>query len=80
MSDVERPLGPVIESLGITVCLDPDDQVTDVLAIIKTVNMRTGEVALSLQRNETADWITQRGMMAAALDLISQPAERATEE
>jgi len=57
--------GPIIDGLGVTFHLDPDDRVTEVLILAKTTDLNTGEVGLSLASNGL-DWIAQIGLLTAA--------------
>lgn len=60
-----HPLGPIIDNLGITLHLDPNDRVTDVLVLAKVTDMETGQVGLSMASNDL-DWIAKIGLLTAA--------------
>ena len=60
------PLGPVIDRLGITGNIDPNDQVTECLVICKVVDFETGRTSLGFYSNEGLDWIAVHGLLAAA--------------
>lgn len=57
--------GPILDGLGVTLNLDPDDRVTEVLILAKTTDLNTGTVGLSLASNGL-DWIAQIGLLTAA--------------
>jgi hypothetical protein len=60
-----QPLGPIVDDLGVTLHLDPDDRVTDILVIAKTADLATGKVGLSMSSNDL-DWIAKMGLLTAA--------------
>jgi hypothetical protein len=60
-----QPLGPIVDGLGITLHLDPDDRVTDLLVIAKTADLGDGRVGLSVTSNDL-DWIAKLGLLTAA--------------
>lgn len=62
------PIGAILDGLGVTLCLDPNDQMTDVLVISRVVNADTGQTALGVCHNGL-DWITQAGLLAAAREM-----------
>lgn len=60
-----HPAGPILDGLGVTFELAPDDRVTEVLVLAKTTDLATGAVGLSLASNGL-DWIAQIGLITAA--------------
>lgn len=65
----ERPAGPILDDLGVTVHLDEQDRITQVLMLAKTTNLDTGDVALIVASNDL-DWIAQAGLHAAAAQVF----------
>jgi len=59
------PIGPILDDLGITLELEAQDRVTEVLILAKTMDLDTGDVALVVASNDL-DWIAQAGLHAAA--------------
>jgi hypothetical protein len=66
----QQPLAPIIEGLGVQVSLDPEERITEVLVIAKTVDMDSGVVAVTIASNEL-DWIAQAGLAAAYGQVIA---------
>jgi hypothetical protein len=64
-----RPAGPILDGLGVTVQLDEDDLITEVLLIGKTVDMKTGAVGLTVASNGL-DWIVLAGLHAAYVQTL----------
>lgn len=70
MTDHEQhPAGPVLDELGVTLDLDPQDRVTEVMVLAKVTNLDTGRVALVIADNGL-DWIAQRGLHSAAQHVL----------
>lgn len=66
MSD-ERPAGPVLDGLGVTLDLDDEDLVTEVVVIAKVARMSDGGgTAVVVSNNEGLDWVSQLGLIEAA--------------
>lgn len=74
MADKKVPAGPILDELGVTLDLDDEDRLTEVLLIAKITNLNTGRPALLLASNDL-DWIQQWGLHAAAgqVYMTSQP-------
>lgn len=66
----DQKVGRLLDNLGVTAELDPEDMPTDALVIIKVVR-ETGGVAIVIGASETMDWVTQAGMLTAAQDITS---------
>ena len=60
----ETPAGPILDELGVTLPLDDQDRVTEVLVLAKSTNLETGQAALIVASNDL-DWISQLGLVAA---------------
>lgn len=63
------PLGPIIDSLGITAGLDEHDMITDILIVAKVVNADSDLTAVGIFHNRL-DWVTQLGLITAADHVI----------
>ncbi len=75
MTDGERPVAEVAAELGLTMEHGEHDRVTEMLVLCKIVDMRTGDVALTVASNDL-DWIAQAGLVAAYGQIAdSNPAE-----
>lgn len=61
--------GSIVDAAGVTIDIDDADLVSDVLVVAK-VHGPDGTVAVLIGASESQDWITQRGLMAAAADAI----------
>jgi hypothetical protein len=66
-----QPFAPIVEQMGMTAELGPNDQVTAMIIITKTMNFESGDVFLGYYRSEGLDWIDARGMLGAAGDIAS---------
>ena len=60
-----HPLGPIVDDFGVSLHLDPDDRVTDMLVLAKVTDLKTGQVRLSMASNDL-DWIAKLGLLTAA--------------
>lgn len=73
MSDDDRQLlGSIVDNLGVTASLDPDDQITEILIIAKISDFESGGTALGFYHSKGLDWIGQLGLMAAAQKVLNQ--------
>ena len=64
MSD-PQPIGQLLDSLGVTSTIAPDDLPVSALVLLKVVNANGG-VRLSAAWSDGMDWITRLGMLTAA--------------
>lgn len=64
MSD-PKPIGQLLDSLGVTSTIAPDDLPVAALALLKVVDA-TGGVRLAAAWSDGMDWITRLGMLTAA--------------
>ncbi len=60
-----QPIGQLIDSLGVTSTIAPDDLPVAALVLLKVVDA-TGDVRLILAYSDGMDWITRLGMLTAA--------------
>lgn len=67
----ERTVGDLLDKLGLTLDLDDDDMVTNVVVIAKNV-MGDGQVSLIIGKSEGTTWLEQLGLIYAASDIIRQ--------
>ena len=67
----DRSPGAVLDPLGVTLDLDDDQQVTDVLIVARVVGFgEDAGTALIVTTNPGCDWITQRGLLSAARSVL----------
>lgn len=71
MSD--GPIGSVIDGLGVTMRIEDDDLVSDVMVIAKVVD-GNGNVRLSTAWSDGMSWIERLGMLAATQSVETPPA------
>jgi hypothetical protein len=64
----EQPIGERLDSLEVTADLDDTDMVADALVILKVVQ-DDGSIALSIGTTDNRDWISQAGLLHAALEV-----------
>jgi hypothetical protein len=60
----DRKIGDIADAHGVTIDLEDDDLITDVLVIAKVIT--TDGTGLAVAASEGMDWITQLGMIHAA--------------
>jgi len=60
-----QPIGQLIDSLGVTSTIAPDDLPVAALVLLKVVDA-TGDVRLVFAYSDGMDWITRLGMLTAA--------------
>jgi len=71
MSDSEGPvpIGPVLDQLGITIDLAPQDRLVEVMVLAKVMNLDDGMPSLYTVSNDL-DWIQMHGLLAAAKQVM----------
>lgn len=68
----EQPIGPLLDALGVTIELEDNQQLTEVLVLGKGTDFATNETALVLAASPGCDWIAQRGLLSAAQFVVDQ--------
>ena len=76
----EQAAGFHVDSAGVTVELDDDEVVTDVIVIAKVTKLGGDHPddripRLCVQHGAATDWITYTGLIHATCSLIDQPPE-----
>lgn len=66
----DRPIGQLLDALGVTADLDDGDMPTDALIVMKVVQP-DGGVAIAIGCSETLDWVGQKGLLHGALEITS---------
>lgn len=61
----EKPIGDVLDALGVTATIEPDVLVSGAVVLLKTV-LPDGRVRLSLCHSEGLSWIERAGMVHLA--------------
>lgn len=61
----EKPIGDLLDSLGVTAAIEPDTLVSGAVVLLKTV-LANGNVRLSLCHSEGLSWIERAGMVHLA--------------
>lgn len=67
----ERKVGDLLDKLGLTVDIEDDDMVTNVVVIAKNV-MGDGQVSVIIGKSEGTTWLDQLGLVEAARDIMRQ--------
>jgi hypothetical protein len=72
MSDEEprQPIGPLLDTLGVTADLDPDQQITEALVLAKVTDFSTGQTALGVYHSGL-DWVAQLGLIEGGRMVLS---------
>ena len=65
MSDDPKPIGQLLDALGVTSTIAPDDLPAAALVLLKVVDA-DGDVRLAAAWSDGMDWITRLGMLTAA--------------
>lgn len=61
----EKPIGELLDALGVTAAIEPDTLVSGAVVLLKTV-LANGNVRLSLCHSEGLSWIERAGMVHLA--------------
>lgn len=66
----QRPIGDLLDNLGITATVEPDSLVSGAVVLLKTV-LPDGQTRLSVAYSDGLGWIERAGMLhvAATVDL-----------
>ncbi|WP_329390292.1 hypothetical protein [Streptomyces sp. NBC_01716] len=75
----DQPIGQLLDSLGVTACLDEGDLPVDALVLVKVVKT-DGGVSFVKGASESPDWITSLGMLTAAIEIENSGYVNAAEE
>lgn len=67
MSD--RPAGQILDGLGVTLPLEEGDLVADALVLAKVIKA-DGTVTIVIASSDSLDWITRRGLLYAADEIL----------
>jgi hypothetical protein len=76
---MDQPIGPLLDSLAVTIDLDHNEHLTEALVISKISNFDNGETRLSLASNGI-DWISKIGLVHAACTVVDSGIERVDDE
>jgi len=80
---VSAPIGPLLDALGVRISLDEGQQLVEALVIGKVVDFeadRRVATSMILGSSDGLDWISQRGLTAAATDILTADILRSTED
>lgn len=68
----DRPAAPIVESLGVTLDLEDGQHVVSLVVVGKVVDFDSEDArpALILGKSEGLDWIDQRGLVYAAVEVL----------
>lgn len=70
-----KPLGPLVDQLGVTGDIRPNDQVTECLVLCKVIDCETGDVSLGRYVSDGLDWLSEGGLLEAARLVCYQGAQ-----
>ncbi|MGM9380330.1 hypothetical protein [Streptomyces antibioticus] len=65
MSDDKRPIGDVLDAIGITATLDDGELVAGAIVLLKVIDAE-GDVRLSMAYSDGLSWIERAGMVHVA--------------
>lgn len=63
-------MSDVLDQLGLTLDIDEGDMISDAILVMK-IHRPDGEVYVATRATEGTDWVTARGLVAAAEDVES---------
>lgn len=69
-----QQVGAILDNLGVVADIEEGDLVAGAVVILK-VHPADGQPGLVLALDDTSDWITQRGMLSAAWDIVRLSAD-----
>ncbi|MER7155435.1 hypothetical protein [Streptomyces lydicus] len=67
-----RPIGDVIDGLGITATVDEGELVAGAIVLIKVID-NDGDTRLSLASSDGLSWVERAGMLRVAERIASDP-------
>lgn len=67
-----KPLGTILDALGVVGTLQPGQQIVEALIICKVIDFENdNQVSVLMASSDGLDWIAQLGLIAAAKDVAS---------
>jgi hypothetical protein len=74
----ERQAGPILDGLGVTLDLDDDDLLVEVLIVGKVTRLSDGGgTSVLLAKSDGMDWVSQLGLIEAARQVCTGGIEEA---
>lgn len=67
------PVGPMLDALGMRVHLDEGQHLVEAILIAKVIDIRASPregTSMVIGTSEGLDWVAQRGLLAAARDVL----------
>lgn len=83
MTDCAASVGPVLDALGVHLHLEDGQQLVEAMVIGKVVDFgedRRVGTSMVIGTSDGLDWISQRGLLAAARDVLTADILRSTDE
>lgn len=81
MTEDDKPLGAILDNLGVAGTLRPGQQVVEALVICKIIDFDgDDEVSVLMASNKGLDWVARSGLIAAAKDIVNGGCERVEDE
>lgn len=78
MDEDDKPLGALLDNLGVVGTVRDGQQIVEALVICKVVDFEgDDEVSVLLATSKGLDWVAQGGLIAAAVDINSGRCESA---
>ena len=62
--------GPLVDALGVKVSLSEGQHLVEAVVVGKVVGFDDGGTSLVIASSDGLDWISQRGLLAAAADVL----------
>lgn len=78
MSSAENavPAGQFADQLGVQLNIRPQQQVVEMVVIVKCVNFETGETSIAYSGADGMDWVQRRALVYVAKEIMQdQPLE-----
>lgn len=77
MTEDDKPLGAILDNLGVSGTLRDGQQVMEALVICKVIDFEgDDEVSILMASNKGLDWIARRGLISAAQQILNGNCEQ----
>lgn len=74
-SEADQPVGPLLDALGVTIELGPNQHLTECVVLGKIIDIDDNTTGLVVGASLGCDWISQRGLVAAAQHILDNTCE-----
>lgn len=75
-----KPIGSIIDGLGVTASLDPSQHITEVIVLAKITDFEDGGTSVGVYKSDDMDWVSQLGLFRVATLMMETTYFSHTEE